>query len=97
VHKIALRLPSRETLSPRTFRVHEIIGVSMDLGRLAITVGVRENNPWRAAALLLTLGRVGGVGLANDARRPSDEGLDEGLGSWFRLRNELRGSQSRVA
>ena len=49
------------------------------------------------AALLLTLGRVGGVGLADDGRWPCHQGLDEGLGSWFHLRNALRSGQSRVA
>jgi hypothetical protein len=69
----------------------------MDLCRLAMTISVWENNPWRAAALLLTLGRVGGVGLADDGRWPCHQGLDEGLGSWFHLRNALRSGQSRVA
>ena len=40
---------------------------------LAMTIEVGENNPWRAVALLLTLGLVGGVGL-------TDDGLNEGLG-----------------
>ncbi len=71
--------------------------VGMDLCRLAMTIGVGENNPRRAAVLLLTLGRVGGVGLADNGRGPCHEGLVEGLGSWFRLLNELRSSQSRVA
>ena len=55
--------------------------MNIDLGllRLAMTIGVGENNPRRAAALLLTLGRIGSVSLA-------DDGLEEGLGSWFRAR-----------
>jgi len=68
--------------------------VGMDLCRLPMTIGVGENNPRRAAALLLTLGCVG---LADDDRGPCHEGLVKGLGSWFRLRNWLRSSQSRVA
>jgi len=36
-----------------------------------MTIGVGENNPRRAAALLLTLGRIGSVSLA-------DDGLEEG-------------------
>ena len=71
--------------------------VGMDLCRLPMMIGVGENNPRRAAALLLTLGRVGCVGLADDDRGPCHEGLVKGLGSWFRLRNRLRSSQSRVA
>jgi hypothetical protein len=69
----------------------------MDLCRLAMPIGVGENNPWRAAALFLTLGRVGCIGLADDGRWPCHQGLHEGLGSWFHLRNTLRSGQSRVA
>ena len=34
---------------------------------------------------------------ADDGRWPCHQGLDEGLGSWFHLRNALRSGQSRVA
>ncbi len=62
--------------------------MNIDLGLLllAMTIGVGENNPRRAAALVLTLGRIGSVSLACD-------GLDEGLGSWFRLRYRLQSGQ----
>jgi len=63
--------------------------IDVGLLRLAMTIGVGENNPRRAAALLLTLGRIGSVSLA-------DDGLDEGLGSWFRLRNRLQSGQSHA-
>jgi hypothetical protein len=56
---------------------------------LAMTIGVGENSLWRAAALLLTLGRIGSVSLANDR-------FDKGLGSWFRLRNQLQSGQSHA-
>jgi hypothetical protein len=63
--------------------------IDVGLLRLAMTIGVGENNPRRAAALLLKLGRIGSVSLA-------DDGLDEGLGSWFRLRNRLQSGQSHA-
>ena len=63
--------------------------IDVGLLRLAMTIGVGENNPRRAAALLLTLGRIGSVSLA-------DDGLEEGLGSWFRLRNRLQSGQSHA-
>jgi hypothetical protein len=59
------------------------MNIDVGLLRLAMAIGVGENNPRRAAALLLTLGRIGSVSLA-------DDGLEEGLGSWFRLRNRLQ-------
>ena len=59
------------------------MNIDVGLLRLAMTIGVGENNPRRAAALLLTLGRIGSVSLA-------DDGLEEGLGSWFSLRNRLQ-------
>ncbi len=59
------------------------MNINVGLLRLAMTIGVGENNPRRAAALLLTLGCIGSVSLA-------DDGLEEGLGSWFRLRNRLQ-------
>ena len=93
VHKPALFHPKRKS----SRRLVILYDVGMDLCRLAMPIGVGENNPWRAAALLLTLGRVGGVGLADDGRWPCHQGLDEGLGSWFHLRNALRSGQSRVA
>ncbi len=65
------------------------MNIDVGLLRLAMTIGVGENNPWRVAALLLTLGRIGSVSLANN-------GLDEGLGSWFRLRNRLQSGQSHA-
>ncbi len=83
VHAITLCHPNRLS----TIHTLVIQDVGMDLFRLAMPVGVGENNPWRAAALLLTLGRVGSVGFADD------DGLDEGLDSWF----PLQSAQSRVA
>jgi hypothetical protein len=65
------------------------MNIDVGLLRLAMTIGVGENNPRRAAALLLTLGRIGSVSLA-------DDGLEEGLGSWFRLRNRLQSGQSHA-
>ena len=65
------------------------MNIDVGLLRLAMTIGVGENNPRRAAALLLTLGRIGSVSLA-------DDGLYEGLGSWFRLRNRLQSGQSHA-
>ena len=65
------------------------MNIDVGLLRLAMTIGVGENNPRRAAALLLTLGRIGSVSLA-------DDGLEEGLGLWFRLRNRLQSGQSHA-
>ncbi len=65
------------------------MNIDVGLLRLAMTIRVGENNSRRAAALLLTLGRIGSVSLAYD-------GLDEGLGSWFRLRNRLQSGQSHA-
>ncbi len=53
------------------------MNIDVGLLLLAMTIEVGENNPRRAAALLLTLGRIGSVSLA-------DDGLDKELGSWFR-------------
>jgi len=85
VHAITLCHPNRLS-TVRTLVIHD---VGMDLFRLAMPVGVGENDPRRAAALLLTLGRIGSVSLA-------DDGLEEGLGSWFRLRNRLQSGQSHA-
>ena len=74
-----------------------IYDLGMDLFRLAMTITDGENNPWRVVALLLTLEHVDGLGLTDDGRWPGHQCLDEGLGSWFRLRNALRSRQSRVA
>ncbi len=47
---------------------------------LVMMIWVGENNPWGAAALLLTLGRRPGLGLA-------DDDFNEGFGLWFCIDN----------
>ena len=59
--------------------------------RLAVAIRVGKNDARGATATLLTLRRV-----RNDNVLAGD-GLAEGLASMFRLRNGLRGSQSRMA
>ena len=60
--------------------------------RLATAIGVGENDARSTAAALLTLGRVG-----NDDVLLAGDGLAGGLAMMFRLRNGLRGCQSRMA
>jgi len=59
--------------------------------RLAAAIRVGKHDTRGAAAALLTLRRV-----RNDDIL-ADDGLATGLASMFRLRNGLRGSQSRMA